>query len=67
MYKLRNSGYSGPVIAITGYLEDWDEEDLMDLGFNHIIPKPFEAAAILECLMASLENGFQEGEAASAS
>jgi DNA-binding response OmpR family regulator len=55
VYQLRNRGYNGPVIAITGYMEQWDEDDLSDLGFNRIFPKPFEPDEVIECIKECLD------------
>jgi DNA-binding response OmpR family regulator len=50
VYRLRNTGYKGPVIAITGYMDQWDEEDLSDLGFDRVLPKPFDPCVIADCI-----------------
>jgi DNA-binding response OmpR family regulator len=48
--ELRNFGYKGPLIAVTGNIEDWDPDDLRDLGFDHTLPKPFDPHDLLECV-----------------
>ena len=62
VYQLRNRGYNGPVIAITGFMEQWDEDDLSDLGFNHIFPKPFEPDELIGCVKECLEARSQTAE-----
>ena len=48
--ELRGFGYKGPLIAITGNIEDWDPDDLRDLGFDHTLPKPFDPHSLVECV-----------------
>src|SRR3989339_406430 len=41
-YELRRRGYSGPIIAISGNIESWDQGDLQDLGFTCSLGKPLD-------------------------
>ena len=49
-YRLRRNGYEGPIIAITGNLEGWDEDDLYDLGFTCVLGKPFDPKELAACV-----------------
>jgi len=49
-WEIRKRNPSVPLIAYSGHLESWDREDLADLGFNEMIPKPSGAKVIVETL-----------------
>ncbi|MBN1809157.1 MAG: response regulator transcription factor [Planctomycetes bacterium] len=56
IFKLRNQGYSGLAIAITGHVDKWDREDLKDLGFDGFFAKPFEPADMVGFIFQNLGN-----------
>ena len=43
-----------PVIAVTGYANLWDEDDLRDLGVSVVVTEPFRAADVLAALEGAL-------------
>lgn len=49
-WEIRKRNPSVPLVAYSGYLDIWDKDDLADLGFNRLIPKPSEARVIVETL-----------------
>ena len=49
-WEIRKRNPSVPLVAYSGYLEMWDKDDLSDLGFNELIPKPSGAKFIIETL-----------------
>jgi CheY-like chemotaxis protein len=36
-----------PLVALSGYLKDWDKEDLRDLGFVRVFQKPMDCDAFV--------------------
>ena len=48
--KKREKWRSIPVVFLTGWADDGLQVDVEDLGANDIIGKPFEPAALLECV-----------------
>jgi len=53
-FKVRETGFDGLLLAITGYMEKWDEDDLSDLGFDEVFSKPFEPESIAKILSEKL-------------
>ena len=46
-----------PIVAITAYTHNpWKPEDLLALGFDRVIPKPFEIADLQTVVSDLLEN-----------
>jgi two-component system response regulator (stage 0 sporulation protein F) len=41
-WKLRTRMPGLPIVALSGHLSSWDSDDLEDLGFNRIFPKPMD-------------------------
>ena len=41
-WKLRTRIPELPIVALSGHLSSWDSDDLEDLGFNRIFPKPMD-------------------------
>ena len=60
---LRQMGVTVPILAVTGHAEDWDEEDLHDLGFNAILRKPFDTAELMPVVQNVLASDRQRGRA----
>ncbi len=54
---LRRCGYHGPLIGITGNIEDWDEDSLRAVGFNAVLSKPFDPKELVACLQRELARG----------
>lgn len=48
--ELRKMGYKGPIIALTAATMKGIREELAALGFNDVIPKPVDSAALYQCL-----------------
>jgi signal transduction histidine kinase/ActR/RegA family two-component response regulator len=48
--ELRKMGYKGPIIALTAATMKGIHEELAALGFNDVIPKPVDSAALYQCL-----------------
>ena len=49
-FELRQHGYTGPIIAISGTIERWDQADLQDLGFTHVMGKHLKSAELVALL-----------------
>ncbi len=49
-WEIRKRNPSVPLVAYSGYLDIWDKDDLADLGFNDVIPKPADGKVIVEKL-----------------
>jgi len=47
-------GYTGPIIALTAATMKGIHEELAALGFNDVIPKPVNSAALYQCLQDHL-------------
>lgn len=41
-WKLRKRLPQAPIVALSGHLASWDVDDLKDLGFDRIFPKPMD-------------------------
>ncbi|MEM5513187.1 response regulator [Pseudoalteromonas sp. AS84] len=48
--ELRKMGYKGPIIALTAATMKGIREELAALGFNDVIPKPVDSAALYQSL-----------------
>ena len=57
VFKLRQMGVRVPILAVTGHAEDWDEDDLRDLGFNAILKKPFDTSDLMPVVEQALAPG----------
>lgn len=53
---LRNMGFKGKIIGITGNARDRDIEDFLHAGADKIILKPLKAEAILELMLELKDN-----------
>jgi DNA-binding response OmpR family regulator len=47
-WKLRKRLPDVPLVAISGHLSSWDPDDLEDLGFDRIFPKPMDCDDFVE-------------------
>jgi DNA-binding response OmpR family regulator len=43
-WRIRQGSATFPLIAVSGNLHVWDEDDLRDLGFDYVLSKPFDVA-----------------------
>ena len=41
-WNLRNRLPGAPIVALSGHLGVWDSDDLKDLGFDRMFPKPMD-------------------------
>ena len=48
--RARARGHDVPVVAVTAHYTHGDEPELRAAGFNGLIPKPFQIAAVFEHL-----------------
>ena len=64
-YKLRKMGITTPIIAVTGHADDWDQDDLKDLGFDSVLAKPFDTGALVPLVEKAMQiPGSEEEEQA---
>ena len=54
VYRLRQMGVCSQVIAMTGFGDEWDEDDLRDLGFDRVYYKPLDVKEFTEALLRDL-------------
>lgn len=47
---LRDRGIQTPVMVLSGYLDDYDEDQLQSLGVDRILHKPFRFLGVLSAL-----------------
>jgi DNA-binding response OmpR family regulator len=47
-FKIRELDPKVPIMALSGYLDKWDHDDLRALGFTDWMAKPFKTAALIE-------------------
>ena len=47
-YKLRELDPDLPILALSGYLDKWDPDDLRALGFTSWMAKPFKTKALVK-------------------
>ncbi len=45
--RLRQAGYAGPIIAVTGHTRDYDRQRCIEAGCNDYLAKPVEREALL--------------------
>ena len=55
-YKIRELDPDVPIVALSGYLDKWDHDDLRALGFTAWMAKPFKTKALVD-LVAELTSG----------
>jgi CheY-like chemotaxis protein len=46
-WRIRERDPNIPLVALSGYLKDWDRDDLKDLGFDRVFPKPMDCDAFV--------------------
>jgi DNA-binding response OmpR family regulator len=50
-WKIRQREPDLPLVAVSGMLETWDRDDLTDLGFTRVFPKPLDGDEFVrECV-----------------
>jgi two-component system OmpR family response regulator len=59
-YKLREMGIATPIVAVTGHADEWDEEDLRDLGFDSVLAKPFDTNALVPVVEKAMQGSRSE-------
>ncbi len=47
-FKIREKDAKIPIMALSGYLDKWDADDLKALGFTKWMSKPFKTKALLK-------------------
>ena len=47
-WKLRGRLPGTPIVALSGHLAAWDSDDLKDLGFSRVFPKPMDCDDFIE-------------------
>jgi CheY-like chemotaxis protein len=57
----RGTGAHVPIIAVTAGVLDTQEEELLEAGYDAIVPKPFRADTILGLLRTHLERAGPRG------
>ncbi len=45
--RLRQEGYPGPIVAITGHTRDYDRQRCLEAGCNDYLPKPVDRADLI--------------------
>jgi signal transduction histidine kinase/DNA-binding response OmpR family regulator len=58
--KLRNMGFTIPIIAVTASALSGEREKCMEVGFNDILVKPFKAADIEKMLSQWIDIGMKQ-------
>ena len=53
-WRLRRKVSGLPVVAVSGRLDLWDEDDLADLGICETLPKPFEPGRLIRAVTHAL-------------
>jgi two-component system OmpR family response regulator len=57
---VRGRGFKGPIIIITGFLDDKDTEHLMAIGADRVLQKPIRMAVLLSTVELLLSPGVEE-------
>ncbi|MDR0534526.1 MAG: response regulator [Verrucomicrobiales bacterium] len=57
---LRNIGWTGSLFFMSGYIAELNQQELMGLGINGILEKPFNAVELIEFVTRTLQ---EEAEA----
>ena len=55
-WRIRQGDAAFPLIAVSGNLHVWDEDDLKDLGFSYVMSKPFDVADFLATCERAVED-----------
>jgi DNA-binding response OmpR family regulator len=56
-WKLRGRLPGTPIVALSGHLAAWDSDDLKDLGFDRVFPKPMDCDDFIEYCRAISAGG----------
>lgn len=59
-WYLRRHGVKAPVVAISAVLDTWNEDDLYDCGFTHLIAKPFNLTAIRDLARSVIQKNMAQ-------
>ena len=63
--RLRGAGYSGPIIALTAYVEDHDRESCLEAGCDEYVQKPIDRQALVDLVRRHLHRTEQHEAVAS--
>ena len=58
--EVRSRGFGGPIVVLTGVLDDKDAEHLMAIGADRVLQKPIRIAALLSTVELFLSPGVEE-------
>lgn len=65
--KLRNLGYTMPIVALTAHAMAGDKQKCLDAGCTHYVSKPIEIASLMAVLTEALgRDGHSEGTSSAA-
>jgi CheY-like chemotaxis protein len=48
-WRMRERMPDIPLVAVSGQLQSWDLDDLADLGFARVFPKPLDCGEFIRC------------------
>jgi len=60
-WRIREHDPEMPLVALSGYLKDWDRDDLKDLGFDRVFPKPMDCDAFVSFCKEVGDRSFTRG------
>ncbi len=60
--NVRSRGFRGPVVVLTGVLDDKSTEHLMAIGADRVLQKPIRMAVLLTTVEMLLSPGVEEEE-----
>ena len=56
-FKIRELDSDVPILALSGYLDKWDDDDLRALGFTDWMAKPFKTRALAKKALGLVNDG----------
>jgi DNA-binding response OmpR family regulator len=56
-WNLRNLWYDVPIIVMSGYLNNWEMDDILDCGADLVIEKPYEVDEIQKAVATCMRKG----------